>query len=261
MLCKVYTFIPYNTAMFERLLNERWLPGWMRPTHPLVRHALHKRPSGELRYVVFGSAIGLFMLFGGLSLPILYLFLWLGILVQQAVAMAGRLHEAQVKHTWNMLRVTPFSARELLLTAWAGSFWQLNQSWVMSLYRLLQGMAVIGLMVFGLWFADFPAEQSALVLLAGLVAITFQPIVEVYLSGMIGLLCAGLLRRQIGALALAVLLVLGYWCACLGIVVWAVFADTDGLGLAQLLTALTLPSLLPLALGYSLQRLLEGKLG
>ncbi|MBI5666939.1 MAG: hypothetical protein HZC41_02955 [Chloroflexi bacterium] len=246
--------------MIEQLLNERWLPGWMRRSHPLVRHALHRRASGELRYVVFGSAVGLFMLFGGLSLPILYLFLWLAILVQQALVMAGRLHEAQVKQVWPVLRVTPFSARELLLTTWAGSFWQLNQSWVMGLYRLLQGMAVIGLMVFGLWFADFPVEHAALVLVAGLAAIAFQPLAETYLSGMIGLLCAGLLRRQVGALALAVLLVLVYWCACFGIVAWAVFGDTDGLSLAQLLTALILPSLLPLALGYGTLRLAERRI-
>lgn len=252
--------IAYNGGMLPQYFLDPWLPGWMRRTHPLVRHYLRRPTVAGLRYVVFGSAVGLFLLFGGLSLPLLYLFLWLSILMQQALTMAGRLHDAQVKQTWDVLRVAPFSPRELLLTTWAGSFWQINQTWVMGMYRLLHGIAVIGIMVFGLWFAEFPVQQSALVLLVGLLAIILQPVTEVYFSGMVGLVCAEYIRRNVGAVALALLAVLLYWCACVALVITLIFADTNGLSLEQLLIALAVPSLLPLVLGQGALRLVEARL-
>lgn len=246
--------------MLKQSFITTWLPAWMRPSHPLVRYHLHKSLPDGMHYVVFGSTIGLFLLFGGLSLPVLYLFIWLVILIQQAVTMALRLHDAQIKQNWDLLRLTPFSPREVLLTTWAGSFWQMHQSWVMRLYRLLQGIAVIGLIVYGLWMAEFPMQQAVLVLTAGVGAILLQPIVEVYCSGMIGLLCARLFPHQAGAVGLAAAAMLLYWCACVLFVLVVIFTDKDGLSLWQLLIVLMLPSLLPAGLGYVTLRLLENKI-
>lgn len=246
--------------MLNQSFIEAKLPAWMRPSHPLVRYQVHKSAPVGMQYVVFGSTIGLFLLFGGLSLPILYLFIWLLMLMQQAVTMALRIHDAQVKQSWDLLRMTPYSPREVLLATWAGNFWQINQSWMMRIYRLLQGTAVIGVIVFGLWFAEFPPHQAVLVLTAGAAAILLQPIIEVYCSGMIGLLCARLFPHQAGATGLAAAAMLLYWCACVAFVLVVVFADQDGVSLEQLLIALTLPTLLPAGLGYAALRVVEGKI-
>ncbi|HEX2906236.1 MAG TPA: hypothetical protein VHO69_05205 [Phototrophicaceae bacterium] len=246
--------------MFERFLHDSRLPAWMRRTHPLVARILRQKPADSLRYVVFGSSIGLFLLFGGLSLPLLYLFLWLSILMQQATTTAARMHAAQEKQTWDVLRAAPFSPRELLLSIWAGNFWHLNRSWVMNIYRLLQGTAVIGVIVYGLWFAAFPPQQAVTVLLVGLGAIVFQPVSEAYFSGMIGVLFAGYIRQSTGALGATIFTVLAYWCLCLALIIWILFTNSHELDLAHLLIALSLPSLLPLVLGYTALRAAEIRL-
>ncbi len=241
--------------MIERLIPTRWLPAWMRRAHPLVRFHLARRQNNRLRYAVFGSAVGLFLFFGSLSLPLLFLFLWLAILVQQTTLAAGRVHETRDRRTWELLLATPMPRPDLLLATWAGNYWQLNRSWVMHIYRLLQGLAVIGVMVYSLWLAEFPVQHAALLLLAGLAAILLQPLVESYFGGMVGLACAGWLGQPVGALGAAILTVLLYWSACVGLIVLLLFANTGGIGLGQALAVLVLPQIVPLALGYAAFRL------
>lgn len=248
-------FYTYNGDMIERLIPPAWLPIWMRRAHPLVQLYLGRPSKDGLRYAVFGSAVGLFLFFGSLSLPLLFLFLWLAILVQQAALAAGRIHEARDHQTWELLLATPIPRRDLLLATWAGNYWRLNGSWVMHVYRLLQALAVIGVMVYSLWLAEFPAQQAAVLLLAGLAAILLQPMSESYFSGMVGLACAIWSRQPVSALGAAVLGALLYWCACVGLIILLLFANTGGIGLGQAVAALLLPLWASIGLGYAAFRL------
>lgn len=194
------------------------------------------------------TAAGLLALFGGFGLPLLFGLCWLTLLVWQAASLAGRIRRAHTHGMWDLLLAAPFSRRELLLSTWAGSFWELYPGRLVMLYRLLQALAVTAIIVVGALLPAFPLHYGPLVVLAGVVAILAQPAAELYLSGMAGLWCGVALRGHTGALALAVGAMVLYWAAVLGGVL-LLFTDPESLGLAHILAALLLPTLAPLALG------------
>lgn len=247
--------------MFTQLLSKKaWLPAALRQGHPLVQHHLRQPALRHFRNLMFGSSIGLFALFGGLSLPMLYLLLSLVILMQLAMGTAERIYKAQEVHTWDLMRVAPFSRREVLLSIWAAGVWQLNRTWTVPLYWVLHGLVILGVMIFGLWLGEIPMQQAGLVLLGGTLLIALQPFIEMYFSGMIGLLCASLFGDRILSLAAAGLVVLCYWSLWIGGLVLLALSDLEQIETGQVVGIISLPLLLPLAIGYFAQRVAERKL-
>jgi len=247
--------------MFKQILfTHRALPPPLRQSHPLVQHHLRQPALRHFRHLIFGSSIGLFMLFGGLSLPMLYLLLSLVIFVQLATGTAQRVYRAQEVHTWDLIRVTPYSRRDVLLSTWAAGIWQLNRAWTIPLYWVLHGLVILGVIVFGLWLGEIPISQATAVVLGGTLLIAFQPFVEMYFSGMVGLLCASLFDDRALSLAAAGLLVLAYWSLWLGGILLLTAIDLSRLETAQLVGILTLPLLLPSIMGYAAQRIAEKRL-
>ncbi len=236
------------------------LPMWLRQGNPLVQHHLRQPALRYFRNLMFGSSIGLFALFGGLSLPMLYLLLSLVILLQLAAGTAERVYRAQEVHTWDLMRVAPFSRREVLLSTWAAGIWQLNRTWTVPLYWVLHGLVIMGVMVFGLWLGEIPMRQAGLVLLGGTLLIALQPFIAMYFSGMIGLLCASLFGDRIMSLAIAGLVVLFYWAFWIGGILLLAAADLDEIEAVQIVGIISLPLLIPLGAGYIAQRVAEAKL-
>jgi len=242
------------------LFSNNWIPAALRQGHPLVQHHLRQPALRHFRHLIFGSSIGLFVIFGGLSLPMLYLLLSLVILIQLAAGTAGRIHRAQAIHTWDLIRVAPFSRRDVLLSTWAAGVWQLTRTWTIPLYWLLHGFVILAVMVFGLWMGEIQVGQAGIIMFGGTLLIALQPFTQMYFSGMIGLLCASLFSDRQLALVAAGLVVLCYWALSLGGVLLLAAADLEQLGTGQLAGALSLPLLLPLVIGYSAQRVAERKL-
>jgi hypothetical protein len=236
------------------------LPAPLRQGHPLVQHHLRQPALRHFRQLIFGSSIGMFMLFGGLSLPVLYLLLSLVIFIQLAAGTAERVYRAQEVRTWDLIRLTPYSRREVLLSTWAAGIWQLNRTWTIPLYWVLHAFVILGVIVFGLWVGEIPVQQATGVVLGGTLLIAFQPFVEMYFSGMVGLLCASLFDDKLISLAAAGLIVLGYWALWIGGVVLLSAIDLAGFGTAQLVSILLLPLLLPCIVGYVAQRVAERRL-
>jgi len=233
------------------------LPATLRLEHPLVRYYLRKSDSQKLKHVIFGSSIGLFLLFGGLSLPMLYLLLSLIILLQLAVGTVSKIHHQQTVGNWDVLRAAPFSQREILLSAWGAGIHQLRQSRTLFFYHALHGLVIIGALVFLLASGELPTQYWPLILLGCTVLIAFRPFVEMYFSGMIGLLCAGLTRDHVLAITTAVIAVLSYWVLGLGGVFLIITADSKISNAPLILTFLAVMFLLPLGVGYAAQRLAE----
>jgi hypothetical protein len=222
----------------------------MRNDHPIVRRYLRKPILMRVNLLILCSVIGLFLLLGGLSLPILYFLFSLVVLIQIAVTTADKIHDERAGFTWDLMRITPFTRSEVLLSMWAASIRQLNRSWIMYVYRLLQGLIVIGLMVFSMLFAEIPMHQWILVLLTGTMVIVLQPFAELYFSGMVGLLSANLIQDRVNAQGFAVVTVLTYWLAWIVAALVVILANLDHLDFTHIATVLILPLLLPLALGY-----------
>ncbi len=246
--------------MNQLFFQKTGLPRWLRQGNPLVQHHLRQPALRYFRNLMFGSSIGLFALFGGLSLPMLYLLLSLVIFIQLAIGTAQRIYHAQEVHTWDLMRVAPFSRREVLLSTWAAGIWQLNRTWTVPLYWVLHALVMLGVMIFGLWMGEIPIEQAGLVLLGGTLLIALQPVIAMYFSGMVGLLCASLFGDRAVSLAVAGLVVLGYWSFCIGGVLLLAAADLDDIEAAQIIGIISLPLLLPLAAGYVAQCIAERKL-
>jgi len=242
------------------LFTTQVLPAPLRQSHPLVQQHLRQPALRHFRHLIFGSSIGLFMLFGGLSLPILYLLLSLVIFVQLATGTAERVYHAQQVRTWDLIRVTPYSRRDVLLSTWAAGIWQLNRTWTIPLYWVLHGLMILGVIVFGVWLGEIPIGQATAVLLGGTLLIAFQPFVEMYFSGMIGLLCASLFDDRVISLAAAGLVVLCYWSLWIGGILLLTAIDLERLGTVQLAGILMLPLLLPFIVGYMAQRVAEARL-
>jgi hypothetical protein len=244
----------------QTLSKKMGIPTWLRQGNPLVQHHLRQPALRHFRHLMFGSSIGLFALFGGLSLPMLYLLLSLVILIQLAAGTAERVYRAQEVHTWDLMRVAPFSRREVLLSTWAAGIWQLNRTWTVPLYWVLHGLVILGVMVFGLWLGEIPMRQAGLVLLGGTLLIALQPFIAMYFSGMIGLLCASLFGDKIISLATAGLVVLCYWAFWIGGILLLAASDLDQIEAAQIVGIISLPLLIPLVVGYIAQLVAERKL-
>jgi hypothetical protein len=246
--------------MQKQLLSTDWIPSPLRLQHPLVQHHLRQPVQPFFRYLILIGSGLLFLLFGGLSLPLLYLFLALLIFVQLAAGTAERVYRAQEVRTWDLIRVAPFSRREVLLSTWAAGVWQLNRIWIVSVYWVLHGLVILGFIIYGLWFGGIPSSHALLVIFSGTLLIALQPLVEIYFSGMVGLLCASLFGDRTLSLALAGFFVLCYW------TIWIVgllvlnAADLDHLTPTQMAALMSLPLLLPLLAGYGAQRCAEKKL-
>lgn len=243
--------------MWRLFPPDSWLPPALRRDHPLVRQHLNRLRSGRLAPMLGATAASLLVLFGGFGLPVLFGLCWLALLVWQAAGAAGRVRCAYTQGMWDLLLAAPFSRRELLLSTWAGSFWQIYPGRLTLLYRLLQVLAVTAIIVVSALLPAFPLQYGPLVVLAGVLAILAQPAAELYLSGMAGLWCGVALRGHIGALALAAGAMVFYWAGVLGMVLLLLFADPEGLDLGHVLAALLLPTLLPLLLGLGALRAAE----
>ncbi len=234
--------------MLMRAFSPRWLPNWMRRDHPIVQRHLRKPLLGGINQVIFGTTFVLFLLFGGLSLPMMYFLFSLIVLVQLAAGTVGKIHDERERRTWDLIRVAPFSRREVLLSTWAASLWQLNRTWLMPFYRLMQGIIIIGLMVFGLWLGNIPERLSLDVLVGGTLLIALQPFVDMYFGGMAG---------RTNAQAAAIGLVLLYWGMWIALTSALVFADFNHLTTLHIVTIIGLCLLLPVTLGYGAFRLAQ----
>lgn len=194
---------------------------------------------------------------GGLSLPVLYCLFSLVILLQITLSSGDKVHRERQASTWDLIRSAPFSSRELLLSLWAASVWQLNRTWMMVIYRLLHGAMIIGLMVYSLLFAEIPADLALPILTCGTLLILLQPFAEMYFSGMVGLAGANRLRDRVNAQSLSIGLVLAYWLAYLCMVLGLLMVQQMRLTGSQMIGILLLPLLLPVALGYAALRVAE----
>jgi hypothetical protein len=236
--------------MLMRLVPPRFLPDWMRRDHPLVQRHLGKPLLVGMNQVLFGTTFVLFLLFGGLSLPMLYLLLSLILLIQLAAGTVGKIYDERERCTWDLIRVAPFSRREVLLSTWAASMWQLNRTWLMPFYRLMQGIVIIGLIVFGLWLGNIPTHLSLLALVGGTLLIAIQPFVDVYFGGMVGLLAANVIGGRTSAQATAIGMVVFYWTIWMALISALIFADFNDLTAAQIVSVIGVCLLLPAGLGF-----------
>jgi hypothetical protein len=237
-----------------------WIPASLRQEHPLVQHHLRQPALRYFRQAIFFGSIGFFLLFGGLSLPMIYFFLSLIILIQLAVGTAERIYRAQEVHTWDLIRVAPFSRRDVLLSSWAAGMWQINRTWTMPVYWVLHGMIILGVIVFGLWTGEIPLSQATLLVVSGTFLIVLRPLAEMYFSGMVGLLCASLINDRVLSLAAAGLAMLFYWSLWIGGVLLLAAADLEQISAPQMLLVVSLPILIPILVGYTAQRVAEAKL-
>ncbi len=240
--------------------THRWTFTLPRHDHPLVQHYLRRGALRHFKPLVFGCSVVLLLLLGGLGLPVLYLLLSLLILVQTATGTAERIYHTQEIRTWDLLRATPYSGRDILLSAWAAGVWQLRRTWTMPVYRLLHALVIVGALVFGLWMEEIPAAHWSLALLGATLLIAAQPAIELYFSGMIGLLCASLIADRALSLGAAGLVMIGYWMVWLGGAALLLAADLDRITSSGVAAIFALPLLLPLLVGYAAQRIAERRL-
>ncbi len=201
-----------------------------------------------------------FLFLGGLSLPVVYCIFWLVALLFIATSTVDKVYRERERFTWDLVRLTPYTARELLLSLWAASLWQLNRTWLMWIYRLLHGFTVVGLMVFAVLFAEVPADEWLLLLFTGTLLIVMQPYTEMYFCGMVGLVIANHLQDRGSAQGLAVGAVLLYWLTY--VVGGMILLYSAGMNLTaeQLNGLFVLPLLVPVLLGYLAQRVAELRL-
>jgi hypothetical protein len=128
------------------------------------------------------------------------------------------------------------------------------------LYWVLHGLVILGVMVFGLWLGEIPMRQAGLVLVGGTLLIALQPFIAMYFSGMIGLMCASIFGDRAVSLAIAGLVVLCYWGFWIGGILLLAASDLDQIEAVQIVGFISLPLLIPLAMGYSAQLVAERKL-
>jgi hypothetical protein len=232
-------------------------PPYLRRDHPLVSYHTRRAGLRGFKSMIFGSSIGLFLLFGSLSLPMLYLLISLIIKLQLSAGTAYKIQHAKDAGSWDLIRATPFSRRAMLLSVWAASLWQVRGSWLMPLYRLLHALVIIAGLVFRLWFVETPPDQALVMLVLGTLLIAVQPYADMYLSGMVGLWCAQVIRDRHLAPAAAGLLMLLYWVCWIGAVLLIVALQPTDIALWQVLVALSSPLALPLVLGVAAQKAVE----
>jgi hypothetical protein len=244
-------------VMLKPLISRNWLPPALGRQHPLTRYYLRKPPSTHVKQVIFGSSLGLFLLFGGLSLPMLYFLFSLVVLLQLGTGTAHKIQQARADGVADLVNLSLLSHREILLSTWASGIWQLRQSRLMLLYRLSHGLLLIGVLVFSITFGDIPADKGLLVVLGVTTLIALQPYVEMYFSGMIGLLCGAYIHDRFSALAATVVIMLLYWMLWVGAGLLVAVLGLKNLQNAQIALIFALPLLLPAAVGCAAQYLSE----
>jgi hypothetical protein len=237
------------------MLTSSWRPAWTRADHPIVQRHLRKPFTNRYNYAILGAVLSLFILFGGLSLPLLYLLFSLTVLLHISVATADKIQSERESFTWDLLRSAPFTPGEILLSTWASSLFQLNRTWIMWIYRVLQGLLVIGLMVFGVWFGGIPSQHWLIVLLCGTLVIFLQPFADMYFSGMVGLLSAHLLPDRVTAQGVAIGTVVLYWLVWLGMILLMLLSDMERVTGVQVTFVLLMPLILPACIGYAAYRI------
>lgn len=232
-------------------------PNWLRRSHPIVRRYLRQTTPLYFQALIFAFTIGAFLLLGGLSLPVLYFMFSLLILIQIATSSASKIHRERSAATWDLMRMAPMSSRELLLSLWAASLWQISRTWMMLIYRLLHGLMTVGVIIFNLVFANVPAEHTLAVLLSGTILIVAQPFAEMYFSGMVGLAGANRLRDQGNAHGLVIGVVVVYWLCYVSMILALLLLQQMRPAAPQLAAIFVLPILLPLLLGWAALRIAE----
>ncbi len=226
-------------------------PTWSKRSHPIVRMYLRK-PMLQTRfnYFIVVCAILLFLLFGGFSLPMLYFLFSLVVLLNIALGTGDKIHYGREGYTWDLVRATPFSQREVFLSLWVASVWQIHETWMMFFYRLFQGVVVVGVIIFSLLLADIPIMQWIVVLVFGTLVIAFQPFADMYYSGMVGLLSASLTHDRAAGQGLAIGGVLVYWLLWFSLTGLIIMLNLNRPNLEQVMLILSIPVLLPLLLGF-----------
>ena len=227
-----------------------WQPGWARVDHPIVQRHLRKPFTQRYNYAILCAVLSLFILFGGLSLPLLYFLFSLTVLVLISVGTLDKILLERERYTWDLLRSTPIAPGEILLSLWASSIHQLNRTWIMWIYRFLQGLLVIGVMVFSMWFGEIPSQQWLVLLVCGTLVIVLQPFADMYFSGMVGLLCAHLIPDRLTAQGVAIGAVIAYWLAWLALALVIVLSNMQHLSALHITSVLLLPVALPVGIGY-----------
>ena len=197
---------------------------------------------------------------GGLSLPVLYFVFSLLILIQIATSSANKVYRERRSSRWDLMRIIPMSSRELLLSLWAASLWQISRTWMMVIYRLLHGLMSVGVIIFNLAFAEIPADQTLWILASGTIMIVAQPFAEMYFSGMVGLAGANRLREQSNAHGLVIGIVVVYWLCYVGMIIVLLLMQQMQPTAPQLVGIFLMPILLPLALGCIALRIAEAAL-
>lgn len=246
---------PYNPGMLKLVFARTWLPAALQKTYPLTRYYLRKPPSLHIKQVVFGSSLGLFLLFGGLSLPMLYFLFSLIVLLQLATSSTHKMHQARVDGLWDLLNLSSLRPGDILLSTWAAGVWQIRQSWLMLVYRLSHALLLIGVLIFALVFSDIQPQKGMALVLATTLLIALQPYTEMYFSGMIGLLCAAVLRDRLISIAAAGAVVLLYWTVWIAGALMVAFVGLKNLPTPLLMVIFALPLIVPAAIGYLAQQI------
>jgi len=235
-------------------------PQWLRRSHPIVQRYLRQPSQPYFQLLVFLIALGVFLMLGGLSLPVLYFLFSLLILIQIATSSASKIYRERRDATWDLMRLAPLSSRELLLSMWAASLWQLNRTWMMIVYRLLHAVMTIGVIIFNLVFTEFPTDHTLAILFSGTILIVVQPFAEMYFSGMVGLAGANRLSDQSSTQGLVIAIVIVYWISYTAIIFALLLVQQNQPTTPQLLSIFVLPILLPLLLGGIAQCIAEASM-
>lgn len=229
---------------------QSWQPSWARADHPIVQRHLRKPFTQRYNYAILAAVLSLFILFGGLSLPLLYFLFSLTVLMLVSVGTLDKILSERESFTWDLLRSAPFAPGEILLSTWASSIHQLNRTWIMWIYRLLQGLLIVGLMIFSLWFGDIPSQHWLVLLVCSTLVIVLQPYADMFYSGMIGLLLAHIIRDRLTAQGIAIGAVVLYWLAWVGLAVLIVLSNTGQISALHITVVMLLPVVLPFIIGY-----------
>ena len=225
--------------------------------HPLLDYFRRQGGDRNFRPVIFGSSVGVFLLFGSLSLPILYLLLSLVIALYLSAGMSWRVHRAREAQIWELVQISPLFPRDILLTTWSAGVGQLIENRLIFFYRLVHGLMLMGLLIVSILFGELAPDQGLMLLVGATLLIIFQPAVEIYFSGMVGLCCATRIRDRAVSSAVAGMTVMIYWTAWVAGVLVITVTNLSHLQAVSLLIFFALLVALPLAIGCAAQYLAE----
>lgn len=239
-----------------RYFRFNWLPLLRRPDEPLVRFFSHSPDRLPLRSLVFGSSIGLFLLFGSFSVPALYLLLSLVIALYLSMMTAYRVERARRDHVLALLYITPVSRRRLLASLWSGCVWRVWSGQTMWMYWSFHAIIIIAGMVYLLLSAELGTSDALWLIVLGTILVRFQPVSALFCGGMVGLWCGLALPDSLLSVAAAGLSALCGWLLWLAIALLVALNFTH-LALWQWTSLLLLPLLLSTLTGYLAFRLAE----